>query len=95
MKLAVHVHVFYKNLWPELKGYLGNVTVPYDLYVTLVEDDKNLISDIKNFNKKTKVWVVENRGYDIGPFVDFLNKTFGKNKMRECIEYSLRLKKMG
>ncbi|MBR1544318.1 MAG: hypothetical protein IJ638_00025 [Alphaproteobacteria bacterium] len=75
MKLAVHVHVFYKNLWPELKSYLGNVTVPYDLYVTLVEDDKNLISDIKNFNKKTKVWVVENRGYDIGPFVDFLNKT--------------------
>lgn len=32
---------------------------------------------------------------EIDGFVDFLNKTFGKNKMRECIEYSLRLKKMG
>ena len=25
---------------------------------------------------------------------DFLDKTFGKNNMKECIEYLLRLKKM-
>lgn len=32
---------------------------------------------------------------EIDGFVDFLNKTFGKDKMHECIEYALRLKKMG
>ena len=32
---------------------------------------------------------------EIDGFVDFLNKTFGENKMKECIEYVLRLKKMG
>ena len=32
---------------------------------------------------------------EIDDFVDFLNKTFGKDKMHECIEYVLRLKKMG
>lgn len=32
---------------------------------------------------------------EIDGFVDFLNKTFGKGKMKECIEYALRLKKMG
>ena len=31
---------------------------------------------------------------EIDPYVDFLDKTFGKNKMKECIEYLLRLKKM-
>ena len=31
---------------------------------------------------------------EIDGFVDFLNKTFGKDKMKECIEYVLRLKKM-
>ena len=31
---------------------------------------------------------------EIDGFVDFLNKTFGENKMKECIEYVLRLKKM-
>ena len=31
---------------------------------------------------------------EIDGFVDFLNKTFGENKMKECIEYVLRLKKI-
>ena len=31
---------------------------------------------------------------EIEPYIDFLDKTFGKNKMKECIEYLLRLKKM-
>ena len=31
---------------------------------------------------------------EIHPYIDFLNKTFGKNKMNECIEYLLRLKKL-
>ena len=31
---------------------------------------------------------------EIDGFVDFLNKEFGENKMHECIEYLLRLKKM-
>jgi len=32
---------------------------------------------------------------EIDGFVDFLNKTFGEDKMKECIEYVLRLKKIG
>jgi hypothetical protein len=31
---------------------------------------------------------------EIDGFVDFLNKTFGEGKMKECIEYVERLKKM-
>ena len=31
---------------------------------------------------------------EIDGFVDFLNKTFGEDKMKECIEYVLRLKKI-
>ena len=31
---------------------------------------------------------------EIDDFVKFLNDTFGENKMAECIEYLLRLKKM-
>ena len=31
---------------------------------------------------------------EIDPYVNFLDKTFGKNKMKECIEYLLRLKKL-
>ena len=31
---------------------------------------------------------------ELNPYVNFLDKTFGKNKMKECIEYLLRLKKL-
>lgn len=31
---------------------------------------------------------------EIDPYIDFLNKTFGKDRMKECIEYLLRLKKL-
>ena len=31
---------------------------------------------------------------EIDPYIDFLNKTFGKDKMKECIDYLLRLKKL-
>ena len=38
-----------------------------------------------------------NIGYikdEIDPYINFLNKTFGKNKMKECIEFVSRLKKL-
>ena len=31
---------------------------------------------------------------EIDPFIDYLDKTFGKNKMKECKDYLLRLKKL-
>ena len=31
---------------------------------------------------------------EIDPYINFLDKTFGKNKMKECTEYLLRLKKL-
>jgi len=31
---------------------------------------------------------------EIDPYIEFLNKTFGKDKMAECIDYLLRLKKL-
>lgn len=31
---------------------------------------------------------------EIEPFIDYLNKTFGKNEMKECIDFLTRLKKL-
>ena len=31
---------------------------------------------------------------EITPYIDFLDKTFGKGKMKECIDYMMRLKKL-
>lgn len=62
-------------MWPDIKHYLQNIgDYPYDLYVTMVQENKELAADIKSFHPQAKIWVVENRGYDVGPFVYFLHQ---------------------
>ena len=74
LSLAVHLHIYYVDMWEEIREYLKNIgDYPYDLYVTLTKDNPELTSDIKAFSPAAKIWVVENRGYDIGPFIDFLH----------------------
>lgn len=75
LSLAVHLHLYYIEMWSDIKHYLQNIgDYPYDLYVTMVQENKELVADIRAFHPQTKVWVVENRGYDVGPFVYFLHQ---------------------
>lgn len=76
VRIAVHVHLYYEQLWEEIKGYLRNLQCyQVDLYVT----HSSALSDkikksINNFCSKPKVWLVDNIGFDVAPFVDFLHK---------------------
>ena len=73
--ILIHCHIYYANLWSELKDCIKNINqYPYDLYVTMVEKHNDIINDIKNTFPGSKIEIVENRGYDLGPFVHVLNK---------------------
>ena len=72
--ILVVVHIYYSNLWPELQNYLENITVPYDLYVTTIKENDNLKEKILGFNPSAHFEIVENRGYDVGPFIHILNQ---------------------
>ncbi len=72
---AVHLHLHYTERWPEIRKYLQHMGGhPYHLYVTLSQANAPLEAEIKQFHPQSTVWQAENRGYDIGPFVDFLHK---------------------
>ena len=74
-KLAVHLHLYYKEQLPKIVKYLKNLDgVDYDLFVTMVEDDEQVKLKILAEFPNSKIWVVENRGYDIGPFIEFLHR---------------------
>lgn len=74
-KILVHCHVYYPHMWAELKNYIQNIAPhPFDLYVTLVEKHSDIIDDVKRTFPNAKVEIVENRGYDIGPFIHVLNQ---------------------
>jgi len=72
--VLVVVHIYYSNLWSELRNYLANITVPYDLYVTTIKENEFLKKKILDFNPSAHFEIVENRGYDVGPFIHILNQ---------------------
>ena len=66
MRVAVIVHVFYPEMWPELAACIGNLGV-CDLTVTYVDESAVAVAR-RDFPNATFVRC-ENRGYDVWPFV--------------------------
>ena len=73
-KILVHLHIYYPNLYNELKNCINNITDDFDLYVSMVEEHEDIINDLQNSFKNVNIDIVENRGYDVGPFIEVLNK---------------------
>lgn len=75
-KIAVHLHLFYPKMWKEIKEYLKNLNIyNYKLYITFpLSLDENIVSDIKKIKPDAIFMPLENRGYDIGPFMEFVSK---------------------
>lgn len=75
MKIAVHLHIFYSEQIDEMVKYLQNICgAEYDLFVTVIKDFNYVQSKIKAFKSDAKIVEVSNRGYDVGPFIEFINR---------------------
>ena len=73
--ILVVVHIYYSNLWSELKKSIQSIQAyPFELYVTMTEKKLDIEEDIHQTFPKAKIEIVDNRGYDVGPFVHVLNK---------------------
>ncbi len=73
--ILVHVHVFYPALWQELKQSVLNIAPnPFDLFVTLVAPLHEIEADVRATFPDAVILHVPNRGYDVGPFIEVLNK---------------------
>ena len=82
-KIAVILHLYYQDLWSEYETKLSSIDVPYDLYVTLTEESSTLGQTLWIKNKLElsgyKVFIVPNKGLDIGPFLLVLNHIFNSD----------------
>ena len=74
-QIAVVVHVYYLDLWLELAEQIAQIPAPFDLYVTIAEQNgvQAFADRIKTEYPHADVRVVPNRGRDILPFVSLLN----------------------
>ena len=79
-KIAVHLHLYYRDMLDQCAGYLNNIPFSFDLYVSAA--DKNDPDEITTFLKnhihllnKIVVKKAQNRGRDLAPLI----VDFGKN----------------
>ncbi len=75
MKMLVHIHIYYPEMWNELKHCLGIIKqkIECTAIVTMSTPNDELVADIKSYDCSINIKIVENRGYDVGPFIDILN----------------------
>jgi lipopolysaccharide biosynthesis protein len=68
---AVILHLFFEELWPEIKQHLSSLNaVGFDLYVTVTSVITGL--KVKQDFPEAYIQLVENRGRDILPFIKML-----------------------
>lgn len=72
MKIAIILHLYYQDLWPEFKEkILPILSETTHLYVS-INDETEYTDDIRIIAKE--VYKVENRGMDFGPFILLYDK---------------------
>ena len=90
-KIAVLVHLYYTDMWDDIKSYLSNLEdYEYKLCVNLVEGnyDESIIEDIDNFkddNIPTLITISPNTGVDIGGFL------YPYREIKDDYEYILKI----
>jgi hypothetical protein len=73
-KAAVVLHLYYTDLWPEISAFLNQIQRPFELLVTCCRPDVLLETRICSIFPRARFWIVENRGRDVWPFIELLNK---------------------
>lgn len=73
--VAVMVHLFYCDLWPDILRSIGNLGVPFDLLVTITrrEGFESILHTVQSDRPDAMIWVFPNHGRDIFPFIHLLN----------------------
>jgi len=68
---AVILHLYYPDLWDEIRDYLANLGNDFDLYISVCDTVKESdVAHIKKHYPDALICKMENRGRDIGPFME-------------------------
>ncbi|XCE19122.1 rhamnan synthesis F family protein [Candidatus Liberibacter asiaticus] len=93
-KIAIVVHCYYQDTWIEISHILLRLNFDFDLFVTVVEANKDFEQDVLKYFPSAQLYVMENKGRDVRPFLyllelgvfdryDYLCKIHGKKSQRE------------
>ena len=72
--VAIIAHIFYIDLWQEIKSYLENLEINFDLYISVPNNiNKDDLKELFIDNIPKTVYMCENRGRDVLPFLLVMN----------------------
>lgn len=74
-RVAVVLHLYHVDLLEEICAYLKNILMPFDLFVSVksVEDYFAAFAGFRRLGVTANIYLHENRGRDVGPFISLLN----------------------
>lgn len=85
LKLAVHLHVFYDDMWPEFFELLKNIPQPYSLFVTCPHDRLDRVTAmVLQDHPDAELIGVDNFGYDVLPFLRLVKRLKAENYDLVC-----------
>ncbi len=71
--ILVHLHLYYHEQIDYMLSKLKNINnCNWDLYVTICQDNSISKKKILNFKPDAKIIIVENKGYDVWPFISII-----------------------
>lgn len=71
---AVVLHLYYHDTWPDISKFIKNIPGNPKLFVTVVRRDARTDRLIMRSFPNAEILVYENRGRDVLPFIDLLNR---------------------
>jgi GT2 family glycosyltransferase len=85
IKVAVIIHVFYKDVWKEIVSSLRNIPIPFDLYITTPAEKAVAVRQLvlRDYPEATVI-KVPNVGRDIGGFLMALPLLLKRNYIAIC-----------
>jgi len=71
---AIALHLHYLELWDEIEFFLAKISGPFHLIMTTSHADPDFNSRVRRKFSDAEIIVVENRGRDVGAFIEVLNQ---------------------
>ena len=71
---AIVAHVYYEDTWADIAAVLNRLSIPFDLIVTTVPGRDCFVEAVRRDFPEAEVIVTENRGRDVRPFLELLER---------------------
>lgn len=84
VRACVYIHLHYMETWPEIRSTLLQNAVDMDVVISVTAHSSNFRDDVLATFQNARIIHMENRGRDVGPFMELLKRGIFENYDAVC-----------